>query len=75
MGKVNTEALKMWATRASEAELLCAKAQWLGKATLAEFVLHKIIQPRLDYLEKINFNNITKLAKSLETEGDSHDRE
>jgi hypothetical protein len=68
MKKINLEELKAWATRANEEELLVAKAQYQGKVNLAEFVLFKIIQPRLDYLETINFENCTRRAKSLEIE-------
>jgi len=58
MNKINLDALKIWAARATEDELLVARAQYLAKSNLAEFVLLKIINPRLDYLEKVNVKNI-----------------
>ena len=62
---MNLEQFRVWCAGQDEYALLCAKAKLLNEINAGEKMLHAV-NARLDYLETINFHNITKLAKSLE---------
>lgn len=73
MNKINLEALEKWASRATEDQLLIAHARAMGKISVFEYIAHKIIQPRLDYLESITPDNCTKRANSCIEDAEASD--
>lgn len=67
MPKVSIEQFRAWVAGATEDQVLCAKAKLLAEATVAEKMI-EACNIQLDYWDKYNFNDITRLAKSLEIE-------
>jgi len=65
--KVSIDKFYEWCASADEYQLISAKAKLLVEINGAERMLWAV-NKRLDYLEKFNVENITKLAKSLEIE-------
>lgn len=59
MPKVNLEDFQCWCASANEYELISAKSKLLAEVDVGEKMIWAV-NKRLDYLEKFNFENLTK---------------